>query len=311
MKADDKRIMAEAAGWVNWASRTATNTEEAQAFERWMGQDEAHRDAFAELAALWRSDALGEAAAGVAAARSRRRRLFVWPVIAPAGVALAAAIAAFVFTPWLDHRSFETGRAETRTIRLADGSTVRMNGGARLTVRQGLVGRLATLERGEAFFDIRHDGRRFEVATGEGRVRVMGTAFNVDRLASGRTEVSLYRGAVRVRARGKSVLDLRPGERAVLERGGVQRIAEIDAAQPDWFDGWFDAQDAALGQLVEEMDRFSPKPIVIHGSARRMRISGRFHVAEPRAVLELISVAYGVEVQEMPDRILISGHNRQ
>lgn len=310
MKANDKR-MAEAAAWVDWAARPFTEAEDAAAFERWM-DSETNRQAFADLSALWRSDALGEAAAGLAVETPRRRTWSVsWRLAIPSIMAAAVGVAAILFAPWMDYRTVETARAETRRVVLADGSTVRMNGAARLSIRQSPMRRSAALQQGEAFFDVRHDGRPFTVDTGEGAVRVMGTAFNVDRLELGRTEVALYRGAVRVRDRANEEMDLKPGDRVVLERGRMRRGAPVRIAQPDWLDGWFDAQDASLGQLVEELDRFSAMPIMIQGSARRTRISGRFHVAQPQSVLELIEAAYGVDVAEENGRILINGHGPQ
>ncbi|WP_395945556.1 FecR family protein [Brevundimonas sp.] len=298
--------MAEAAAWVDWSARPDASKAEAAAFERWMGESEAHRRAFADLAALWRSDALGEAAADLAVASSRRgERVLPWRYIIPAAVTAAAAALVVLYAPWMDYRTLETGRAQSGETVLADGSTVRLSGGARLVVRQSPMGRSATLDRGEAFFDVRHDGRPFTVAAGEGQVQVMGTAFNIDRLSSGRTEVALYRGAVRVRGRSRDTVDLAPGERVIVDRGRLSRGAPLRAARPDWLDGWFDAQDASLSQLAEEVDRFSDKPVEVDPEVRRMRISGRFQVAEPRAVLALIEVAYGVRVVEESDRIRI------
>lgn len=297
--------MADAAAWVDWSARPDVSTAEAAAFERWMGESEAHRRAFADLAALWRSDALGEAAADLATAPRRRQRSSPWRFALPSAVAAACAALAVLYTPWMDHRTLETARAQPRDMALADGSTVRLSGGARLVVRHSPMRRWATLERGEAFFDVRHDGRAFVVAAGEGQVQVMGTAFNVDRLSSGRTEVALYRGAVRVRGRSKETMDLQPGDRVILERGRLERAPGLRVARPDWIDGWFDTQDASLGHLVEEIDRFSTKPITIDPAARRIRISGRFQVGEPRSVLALIEAAYGVRVVEDSERIRI------
>lgn len=309
MKTDQKRILADAAAWVDWCSRPEANDDRAAAFERWMGENEAHRRAFADLAALWRSDALGEAAADIAMAAPRRSgRSLPWRFVIPSAVAAACGVLAVLFTPWMDHRTLETGRAQPREVELADGSVVRLSGASRLIVRQSPMGRTATLERGEAFFDVRHDGRSFAVGAGEGRVMVMGTAFNIDRLSSGRTEVALYRGAVQVRSRSNEKMDLHPGDRVILEQGRIRRDASLRVAQPDWMGGWFDTHDASLGQLVEEMDRFSAKPISIDPAVRRMRISGRFQVGEPRSVLTLIEAAYGVRVVEEKDRIRIEPH---
>lgn len=313
MKAQDTRILTEAAAWVEWAGGTTSRDEEAVAFEHWMGESPAHREAFADLAALWRSDALGEAVAEMARTEpARRRRDLPWNLFVPAGVAAALAVCVGVFAPLGQYASFETARGESRTVVLADGSTVRLNGAARIQVSQGFLGRSVALERGEAWFDVRHDGRGFSVTTAEGKVQVLGTAFNVDRLASGRTEVSVYRGAVRFGARRRPTMDLRPGDRASVENGRLETspIAASDR-QPDWFDGWFDAGDASLGQLVEEADRFSAKPLVVDGRAARIRVSGRFNVARPEDVLEVMKTAYGVDVVEEHDRILISRHGTQ
>ena len=315
MRADQTKILTEAAAWVEWSGRRETDAAAAAAFERWMAESAAHRDAFADLAALWRSDALGEAAVGIArtdlhaAERSRRRNAMPWRLWVPVGMATALAVCAGVFAPLGQYGAIETSRGEIRNVVLADGSIVRLNGGARIHVSQSLLGRSVALERGEAWFDVRHDGRPFSVTTQEGEVRVLGTAFNVDRLASGRTEVSVYRGAVRFGARRSPTLDLRPGDRASLTNGRLRPTPGMVAdRQPDWFDGWFDAGDASLGQLIEEADRFSAKPLVVDAGAARIPVSGRFKVAETKDVLEVIKAAYGVDVFAEDDRILISRH---
>jgi ferric-dicitrate binding protein FerR (iron transport regulator) len=70
-----------------------------------------------------------------------------------------------------------------------------------------------------------------------------------------RTEVSVYRGAVRFGPWRLPALDLWPGDRVTLENGRLNRTPGAPAGrQPHWFDGWFDAGDASLGQLVEEAD---------------------------------------------------------
>lgn len=305
MRADGNRIMTEAAAWVDWSTRQDASSEEAAAFDRWMSASDANRAAFAELASVWRSEALGEATALIASRRPRKRRAS-WMVLAPVGALASALLVIGVLGPWMDHRVIETGRGERREVVLADGSRVTLSGSARLSVRQGLLRRSATLERGEAFFDVRHDGRPFSVGLGDGVVEVIGTAFNVDRSETGRTEVDLYRGAVRMSTRAGASMTLVPGQRGVLEHGRVRQAAPITAGAPDWMDGWFDTPDAALSHLVEELDRFSSTPIVVADErARRIRISGRFRVGDPASVLDLIETAYDVQVEVRTDRILI------
>lgn len=305
MKADDK-LMAEAAAWADRTTQPDVHEEDTVAFERWMSASPAHREAFAEMRALWSSDALAEAASEVAYAAPCKARRKPWRVAAPLGLAMAAAcVGAVLFTPWMDHRILETPRGETRIATLSDGSAIRLNGGARLSVRQSLLRRSVTLERGEAYFDVRHDGRPFVVDTGAGAVRVMGTTFNIDRLTDTRAEVTLYRGAVRLHAREGQVLDLVPGDRAVLEQGLIRRTPHAPSAQPDWIDGWFDADASTLGRLAAEIDRFSAVPITIDTAASQLPVSGRFRLSEPQAALSLISQAYDVDVESTAEAVNI------
>jgi transmembrane sensor len=310
---NDKRIMAEAAAWADRASHPDADLDDAAAFESWMNASPAHRAAFAEMIALWRSDALTQAAAEVEQRADLRRPLRVpWRLAAPSALAMAAVcIAAVLVAPWMDHRTLETRRGETRTVALADGTSIRLNGDARLSIRQSPLWRAATLERGEAWFEVRHDGRPFVVDAGEGEVRVMGTAFNVDRMACGRAEVTLYRGAVRLRTRGGQVLDLEPGDRAMLEHGRIRPTTHSLSTRPDWTDGWFDAEETTLGRLVAEIDRFSRTPVVIDGQASRIPVSGRFRLTDPPATLALIERAYDVRIDTTGETIVVRSGSRQ
>ena len=101
MKVDEKRMMAEAAAWVEWAGRPMTEAADAAAFEAWMGHSEAHREAFADLAALWRSDALGEAVERASAPKHAQRHRSPWRFLIAAGPAVAATVViAGLFAPF-------------------------------------------------------------------------------------------------------------------------------------------------------------------------------------------------------------------
>jgi transmembrane sensor len=264
-----------------------------------------HREAFAELLALWRSDALGEAAGDIPLRRAPRQARWIgW---ASGLAAVAAALLVVVAAPLRQDQLFETTRGHGQAVRLADGSQVQLSGAARLQVRQGLFWRHASLEAGEAFFDVRHERNRpFEVAVGDARVRVLGTAFDIDRQASGRSEFAVYRGAVRLTSAGGASARLVRGERAAVEAGAIVRLSRPAGDAPDWLSGWFEASDTTLGQLLEEIGRFADRPVVTNqATLADRRISGRFHVAEPTAALAAASLAYGLTVTPEPDRILV------
>lgn len=302
-----RKIMSEAAAWAEVASRPTLDFATSAALDRWMAQGEAHRAAFAEFSALWGSDALAEAANTV---QRRQRSPMRVRFTAAAGVAAAAALAVAAFAPVLQFETIESARGAPSEQVLSDGSHVQLNGGSRLRIRQGFFTRTAFLDRGEAFFDVKHDGRPFRVSVGEAEVKVVGTAFNIDRRDTGRVEVDVFRGAVNFAAHRNPSQMLGAGQRGVMDADGRTRITAHGRVgdSPDWVDGWFDATDVTLGVLVEELNRFSEVPVSIDAPAlAEMPVSGRFRVSQPETVLVLMHAAYGVEVTRQSDRIVLTG----
>lgn len=307
MSRNDTRTLAEAAAWVEWASQPNPSPERAPDFDRWMA-DPAHREQFADLLALWRSDALAEAAR-VVQARAQRRKAPAWIGWTAGASTLAAAALALVTAPLLENTAFETPRGGGQAVVLADGSQVRLSGDARIEVAQGLTFRRVRLARGEAYFDVRHDARRpFRVDAGPAQVRVLGTAFDLDRHSAGQVDLAVYRGAVRLQTPGGASTRLVRGERAAVVAGEIVPVAQPVGAEPDWLAGWADASDAPLGQLLEEIGRFADRPVVAADGVDQRRISGRFHVADTQSALAALSLAYGVSVTVEPHRYLI-GHS--
>ena len=107
------------------------------------------------------------------------------------------------------------GGSAARAFALSDGTRIRLAAGTRLvpqTSSQDAV-ELA-LERGEAYFEVAPQGaRRFEVAAGALRVRVVGTAFTVERAADV-TRIAVAHGRVRV---------FTPAGERLLSAGGALR----------------------------------------------------------------------------------------
>src|SRR3546814_12912204 len=88
---------------------------------------------------------------------------------------------------------------EQRSARLAAGSTVIWRSGTARVVRFANGVRRATLARGEACVEIRHDAAHpFTVDAGDCEVRVLGTRFSVRRDGD-RTRVVVVDGRVEVR----------------------------------------------------------------------------------------------------------------
>ncbi|MCW5760305.1 MAG: FecR domain-containing protein, partial [Phenylobacterium sp.] len=173
------------------------------------------------------------------------------------GAAAAAAALAVVIAPGLTGpatETYATAKGERRTVELADGSTIDLNGGTRLSVTLARDGRYVTLSEGQAVFDVAHAARRpFYVAAGDRTVRVVGTQFDVRRLA-GKVSVTVARGAVEVRpaagAAGKAYR-LHPGQRLDHQEGAP--TAQVATAEPAEVLGWRTGRLVYRGQPLSEV----------------------------------------------------------
>ena len=111
-------------------------------------------------------------------------------------------------------------RGGENTVILADGTTVHLNAGSKLTYPVRFAGkrRVVALE-GEAYFEVSKDTlRRFLVNAGDMEVEALGTAFNVKAYEEDDEVVTtLFEGSVRT-AVGKEFVILSPDESAVFNK---------------------------------------------------------------------------------------------
>lgn len=170
----------------------ASDAQDWLAFTLWLEADPAHASAYdivsrddAELRdaltpADW-SDAVPATLAANDDAPVGWRR---WATVALGGL-IAAGIVGVVLPletkPAAAARIVETAPGMRRTVTLADGSLIELNGGTRLAIDEGTT-RLVSLERGEAIFRVTHDpSRPFIVRSGTMRLQDVGTVFDVVR----------------------------------------------------------------------------------------------------------------------------------
>jgi transmembrane sensor len=111
---------------------------------------------------------------------------------------------------WPQPVTIETKPGVTRTIALADGSSVALNGATRVILDRKDA-RVATLEHGEVLVSVRHDAARpFRVTVGDTKIVDVGTQFSVTR-DDGVTRVAVSEGEIAFEPDGADVR-LRPGQ---------------------------------------------------------------------------------------------------
>lgn len=295
---DDAR-REDAAAWVVRLEAADLGDAEALAFDAWLSASPENALAFDDALSVSQAyAAVGPAVATQLSARrvaSRPDRRTVMGFGAAAAAALVAIVAAPQLTgPATD--TYETAKGEHRTVRLDDGSTVELNGGTRLTVRFARDGRHVTLAEGQAIFDVAHDARRpFLVAAGDRTVRVVGTQFDVRRLA-GKLSVTVARGAVDVRPSegldGKAYR-LHPGQRLDHVEGGAQ--SRVASAEPEEVLGWRSGRlvyrQQPLREVVEDLNQQFPTPIRIEDAELAATpISGVLVLDDQAAVIRRLAL---------------------
>ena len=106
---------------------------------------------------------------------------------------------------------YHTPTARQKTVILADGSTLVLNGETALSTDFTAQMRHVDLHAGEVFFNVKSDPNRpFSIHTRSGRVDVLGTAFDL-RLNRTGLVVTVLESRVRVTGQAGATAVLKPG----------------------------------------------------------------------------------------------------
>jgi transmembrane sensor len=308
-----------ASDWLLRIQDGSLDSEELAQWLQWYDADSANRSAFEKVQATFESiHALPQSERSAWASRlealeqperSGLRVLLPWfsrPVWATAFALTFALIAGAVVWQLGRHGSvetsaFKTERATHRDISLPDGSRVRLGAKSQLFVNFTSQTRYVVLEGGEAFFNVAKDKERpFLVQAGEVTVRAVGTEFNVRRVMD-KTIVAVTEGVVEVRQ------SLRPDDRrprqatsrsaskairvvageqvSVDPAAAVVSVKQVDSeAVIGWQEGRLEFVDEPLGMVIDTINRYSHREIVITDKAiTELRFSGtvsREHIDE-------------------------------
>ncbi|MBD8873945.1 FecR domain-containing protein [Rhodanobacter sp. DHB23] len=246
----------------------------------WTARDERHLAAFEYVSAfgarLGRLDAtarrqlLGEFAP--VAAPHRR-----WLPMAAAASVAALLVAGGCLLWWgrvagnaVVQATYASSTGQNRDIVLADGSRVALGGASRLSVRFTAGQRLATLEAGEAYFQVKHDARHpFEVVAGGITVHDIGTAFDVRR-SGGEVAVAVTEGQVRVAAAGDAANTLDAGAEQRVVWNAATHALSLGTTTPEQAAGWrgnrLEFVDEPLAVVLASVNRYSDRPVRLEGA---------------------------------------------
>lgn len=284
---DDMKTAAEARA-IDWLIRQRDPAfTDWDGFADWLAEDTAHAEIYDALASLDRDlDALSpETRPSIVIGQQNPRRPSrrIW-----FGGALAVALVAMIAVPQLDlfgaPSRIETAAGEHRSITLADGSKIEINGASVVELDKDRP-RFARLASGEAMFHVVHrEGDPFVVEAGAARVVDLGTAFNVVR-RDRTTSVAVSEGIVLYNP-GRDKVRVEAGQMIDAGDGDVTppTVRPIDVANVGgWRSGLLVYNGAPLAVVAEDLKRTAGIDVAIAPGAEGQSFRGALIVDKDRA----------------------------
>ena len=285
---------AEAIDW--FVRRRTASADTREAFQAWLAEAAENAEAYGDVERVWAVAGEAEDDSAVAAMRTRRigrpaRRAIAAGIAALAIGLSVAGLYAVSLPKSLVDQSFRTGIGQQATVSLPDGSVVTLNTDTVVRTRADGERRLVYLDQGQAFFKVAHDKSHPFVVTAAGRtVTALGTAFDV-RVDHGALRVVLVEGKVRVEApaskaapdrlvrpRPPLATEMAPGSELIAPDDAEWRLTRTNVAEEtSWLHGQIVFDDEPLGEVVDELNRYSRRKIVLsEADLAQIRISGIF-----------------------------------
>ncbi len=204
--------------------------------------------------------------------------------------------------------AYATGPNETRTVSLTDGSSVRLDRNTRLAVAD-TRDRTVRLDAGAAYFDVRHDpDRQFEIISGDFKVHYLGTRFSVSRGAA-QISVAVAEGLVEVRYRNKTARSLKAGQQLDASgRNEVVTVRRVDATSvASWRDGRLVYDDAPLALIVQDMSRYTRRPVSVDPRISDLTFSGVLIIGDGSHLVDQLQSLLPVEARDIDGGIRLVG----
>jgi len=219
-------------------------------------------------------------------------------------VAAAVVIAVgLVLSPSPTQHRADTGTSTIKTVSLADGSSVRLAPGSRLSVIDGFSDEHRRVKlHGDAFFEVTEGSTPFIVETFDTQTTVLGTSFGIRAWPgsmNAATQIVVESGRVSVEHDESSVV-LNAGEAAKVDLDELTSPERIDIESAlAWRDGGLGYDEELIGNVISDLERRFDIRISAPSSIRLRRVSiWRNEVDDAGEFLGDISATIGVRYRE-------------
>ena len=283
--AETESLLEQACGWLVLVHSGDFNPAAQRQLSAWRHASAAHEQAWQQAQTLWQGmeGLRGKTIPGSQPLLPERRRKPSNRRVSALAVACSLVLVVTIaigYPPSLWQADVVTDKGEQRTIHLADGSTAMLNTDTALSIHFDDNLRRIDLLQGEAYFKVAKGKQAFLVATHNGDVRAVGTAFSV-KLEEQAMQVELVEGKV-------DIQDARHQHRARLNAGQTALISDkqvsVQTAQtPEnlalWREGYLQFDGLPLAEAIAQINRYRKgRVVLLNSKLAQQRISGLFRL---------------------------------
>jgi transmembrane sensor len=316
----NESVLNAAIGWAVRLKSGSVSVRDNEAHAFWLNENPEHRQAWQQVTLVDNAFAavpIGGKALAYSAldlarqSRRRRRRQATILSVVTIGSVWVAVVAYSLW--WPSPQLLMTRHGERFETQLADGTRILLNTTSQVEVRFTPFSRSFRVYEGEIFIDTGADEhapflkRTFRLHTMHGSVRPLGTRFTV-RLNELNTTVHVMQGAVSLLPQQASAPAIVAAGRTLTMSTQVAVAARerrgLDPA--GWINATIVANNMKLGDLLQELNRYSTQRLQCDGTAAQLKVSGVFQLGPnmqqgvQRAV-SMLQVALPLHVEQLAD----------
>ena len=282
-QADPER---EALEWFSRLRHPGCDERQRQAFAAWCQAPENAR-AYAELEACWQQ-LTTTPRPRVPLVHSRRSHAGTWLAVL---FLLILAGLAYGYWPQAQRLGSDlyTDSGERRSVRLADGTTLHLDGASALDIDLRERTRQMQLIQGQVYLEVMLDGRALQVQVDDARIEVYGSRLMLARHGT-YDELVVLNGKAMVLQGGDQRM-VSAGERVTFTDARIGQVSKIDVKTVDaWRNGHLLARDMPLGEVLERLAGYQGRRVwLLDEQTAQRRVSGDFDLDHPSHSLERLA----------------------
>ena len=191
-------------------------------------------------------------------------------------------------------------RGEKITVKLPDGSTVKLNSGSSITYPEMFLDdRREVVLKGEGFFDVKKNQKQpFIVMANKAKVKVLGTSFNVNTVkSSNQVVVWVKTGLVKISNASETISRiLNPNELLVFDNN--DEVMDLKMIRdPELIFGWTDQllafNDETINEVLNTLSNWFGIEFILEKNIDNERVfTSKFENPTLKSVLESLSYVY-------------------